>query len=241
MHPLLEQVFQHKSFINSRGENVEVNSETSRGQCEFLQRLIEENGFKNTLEVGCAYGISTVAILEKMSKIQGRHCAMDIFQEQDWNNNGLDLVRLSGLEPYFEFHEDYSYKVLPRLIDQGRKFDFAYVDSTKVFDWLLVDFFLIDKLLSVNGIIVFDDTGYYSVRKLSRFISRLPHYEVESPYPINVRPPLISRLTGKLRSASSLLRSSLNYEDYALGINSACTAFRKTGEDQRDWKWHKDF
>lgn len=245
MNTILKNIFSTGKFINSSGQEIVVNSATSSEQCEFLKQIIRQNQFNRSLEIGFAYGISTLAITEEVNKNGGRHSVIDKFQCSEWGGNGLDLLKQADLSSKLDFFEEYSYIVLPELLAKGKKIDFAYIDSTKVFDWLLVDFFLIDKMLDVNGIIVFDDAGYYSIRKLLRFISRLPHYRIESPFPFNVKPGLIERITGTLLTAPllrNIFKGGLTFSDYKQGLNSGgCLAFRKIAEDTRDWKWHADF
>ena len=246
MNMLLEEVFSTRKFINSKGQKLEIHGETSKGQCGFLQEIIRNHKFTKSLEIGFAFGLSALAIVEEIVKNDGRrHCVIDKFQHADWGGNGLDLIRQSGYEEELEFYEEYSYKVLPSLLSDGRRFDFVYIDSTKVFDWLLVDFFFIDKMLEIGGIIVFDDTGYFSIRKLARLIQGLPHYNVVGSYPENIKPSVLNRVTGFLTSVPpfrSVLKVGVSYTDYTKHINSGgCLAFQKTGEDQRDWKWHKEF
>ena len=107
MHPVLEKIFKTKTFINERGETIQVNSETPRGQCEFIQKIIRENNFESTLEIGLAFGISTIAILEMVVNKGGKHCVIDKFQTTDWGGNGLSLIRQSGFSEHIEFYEDY--------------------------------------------------------------------------------------------------------------------------------------
>ena len=245
MNKLLEEVFVTRKFINSKGQKLDIHGETSKGQCLFIQDIIRRHKFTRSLEIGLAFGLSALAIVEEIEKNEGRHCAIDKFQHADWGGNGLELIRQSGYEEKFEFYEDFSYAVLPSLLSIGRHFDFVYIDSTKVFDWLLVDFFFIDKMLDIGGIIVFDDTGYFSIRKLARLIQGLPHYKVVGSFPENIKPVMVNRVTGKLLSTPPfrhIFKGGLSYADYIKEINSGgCLAFQKIGEDKRDWKWHRDF
>jgi hypothetical protein len=245
MNKLLQQIFDSKNYTNSKGETIAIHSETSAGQCEFIQNIIRANGFTKSLEIGFAFGVSTLAITEEVAAKGGSHCVIDKFQHAEWGGNGLALLEQAGYANKIDFHEKFSYEVLPTLLKEGRKFDFVYIDSTKQFDWLLVDFFFIDKLLDVNGIVVFDDTGYYSIRKLIRFISQFPSYKIEAPFPDNIKPGALSGVIGKFVSSTFLqkiLKTGLTYQDYKKGINSGgCIAIRKIAEDKRDWKWHVDF
>ena len=71
MNTLLEKTFETKQFKNSKNEVVTVNSETSREQCAFLQHIIKETHCKKSLEIGFAYGTSTLAITEAIPENGG--------------------------------------------------------------------------------------------------------------------------------------------------------------------------
>jgi len=43
---------------------------------------------------------------------------------------------------------------------QGERIDFAFIDGAHTFDHVLVDFFYIDRMLNVGGIVAFDDVGF---------------------------------------------------------------------------------
>lgn len=244
MNPLLEEIFATRKFITSENQIVDIHSETSREQCEFLQRIIRDNHFNRSVEVGFAYGMSTLAIIEEVSKNGGKHLVMDIGQNDYWGGHGIDLIRQAGYSDKLDFFEEYSYKILFNLLAQGRKFDFAYIDSTKQFDWLLVDFFLLDKLLDTNGVIVFDDVMYPGIRKLVRYLSQFPNYEVYGQCPPNMAPTASRKIAGWLKilpGSGKILKDELQKTDYELGINSQCVALKKTGEDKRNWDWHISF
>ena len=244
MHPLLEQIFSTKQFHNSRNEIVKVSSETSKGQCEYLQELIRTKGFSQSLEIGFAYGTSTLAIVEEIAKRNGRHTVIDKFQLEGWGGNGLDLVKQAGYADNLEFIGKFCYSSLPELMTAGRRFDFAYIDSTKQLDWLLVDFFYIDKMMETGGIIVFDDATFPGIRKLLRYVSQFPNYRVHSQYPANEPTAGLRKAAGNLRAlpgGKKLLRPEIVVSDYEMGLNGDCIALEKTGEDKRNWDWHVEF
>lgn len=244
MHKLLEEIFITYKYKKANGEEVRIHSETGKEQCEFLQKILRDNNFTNSLEIGFAFGLSTLAIVEEVSRKGGKHIVIDKYEVSDWGSVGLDLIREAGFERNIEFHENFCYEVLPKLKEQGVKVDFAYIDSTKQFDWLLVDFFYIDKILKVNGIIVFDDVTFPGIRKLLRYISQFPSYQVYETYPSNYynsyKEKLFSFLS-KLPLLKKLLKESILQSDFKLGINTHCVALRKMEEDKRNWDWHKSF
>lgn len=246
MHPLLENLFETGQFTTTKNEPVKIHSETSAGQCSFLQKIIEENHFKRSIEIGFAYGVSALAITESVVKNGGSHTVIDIYENTQWNGVGLDLIEQAGYSKDIEFIEQYCYTALPKLLEQGRNFDFAYIDSTKQFDWLLVDFFFLDKILETGGVIVFDDVTFPGIRKLLRYISRFPNYTVYKNYPKNeIKVPLGRKVTLALKILPKWYRKYLSddvkNDDYKLGINSHCVVLKKTGADQRNWDWHIDF
>jgi len=244
MNPFLDEIFTTGKYRNSENELIQIHSETSKEQCLYLQELIRANKCTNTLEIGFAYGMSTLAIVEMVAQQNGRHTVIDKFEMEDWKGNGLDLVRRAGYEDNLEFVGQFCYEVLPQFLREGRVFDFAYIDSTKQFDWLLVDFFYIDKMLKTGGIVVFDDVCFPSIRKLLRYISRFPSYRVHSQFPENERTSGIRGMAGMLKMlprSEMLIRSEILVPDYELGLNANCIALQKVDDDKRGWDWHTDF
>jgi hypothetical protein len=51
-----------------------------------------------------------------------------------------------------------------------------YVDGNHNFEYVLNDFFLADKLLSIGGVVGFNDAGWRSVYKVIRFLGRYRKY-----------------------------------------------------------------
>lgn len=244
MNKLLNKIFETKSFINNKGETVLIHSETSKAQCEFLQNIIRQNKFTKSIEIGFAYGISTLAIAEQIVDQKGTHLVIDKFQHKYWNGNGLDLIKQAGYFEHLQFIEEFSYIALPELLQKDLKFDFAYVDTTKLFDWVLVDFFYLDKLLDINGVVVFDDMTVPAIRKLVRYISQLPNYKIYDQFPENFLPSKLlsfAKILTKLPKSSKYIKSEIKKSDFDLGINTFCLALQKTGDDKRYYDWHVDF
>jgi hypothetical protein len=130
------------------------------------------------------------------------------------------------------------------LLQSDEKFDFAYIDSSKQFDGLLVDFFYLDKILNINGIIVFDDVGFPGIRKLLRYLSQFPNYKIYSQFPQNNAPSLLRRAARILRRIpviKKLIKEEILLSDFELGINSSCVALQKIDHDKRNWEWHVNF
>lgn len=244
MHLLLEDIFAAQSFTNSKGETVPLHSHTVKPQCEFLQQIIRDNNFKNGIEIGLAYGISTLAIMEALRQQKGQHTVIDKFQNESWGGNGLDLIHRAGYAEHLTFYEEFCYEALPALLKEGKQYDFAYIDSTKQFDWILVDFFYLDKLIETGGIIVFDDVSFPGIRKVLRYISQWPSYRIYGQWPKNKKQKQSRKLSILLKTLPGLkkfIREETLRSDFDLGLNAHCIALQKTGDDARNWDWHKSF
>jgi predicted O-methyltransferase YrrM len=245
MNELLHAIFKNGYFTTLEGHKVIFHSETPKGQCEYIQKLILDNKLNKSIEIGIAHGLSTLAICEAISFNKGkRHVAIDPFENTDWGGHGIQLIKKAGYIGMLDFRESYCFKALAELIINEEEFDFAYIDSVKQFDWILTDFFLLDKLLSINGIIVLDDVSWPGIRKVARFIKRLPHYKVVDHFPENrpsKRKQTLKRLIKFLPKHQSVIRNDLIDTDYELSINCRSVAFQKTSNDERNWDWHKEF
>ena len=244
MNTLLEGILESGKFLNSKNSAVDVHSTTSREQCDFLQDIIRDNHLKHSIEIGFAYGASTLAITEEIVKNGGKHVVIDKFQNSAWGGNGIDLLKQAGYSEDVEFHEEFCYMVLPGLLKDERRFDFAYIDSTKQLDWLLVDFFFLDKIMDVNGIIVFDDVTFPGIRKLLRYLCQFPNYQVHAQFPANRESGTGLKFLNKMKSlprAESILRDEVLRTDADFGINAHAVALRKTAKDERNWDWHVSF
>jgi predicted O-methyltransferase YrrM len=244
MNFILEQVFEQSGFVFSNGEKFNLHSNTPKGQCEFLQQIIKENGFKKSIEIGFAYGISSIAICEAIKNNGGnKHLIIDKFQNEGWEGKGLLLAKAAGYLPMIDLREEFCYQVLLTLLKEETRYDFAYIDSVKEFDWILVNFFYLDKILEVGGIIALDDVMWPGIRKVARFVTRLPNYKVVKQFPESSKnlKGSINKLVNYIPYKDKFFRNDILDNDHSLGINSRCVAFRKTEEDTRNWDWFKDF
>ena len=210
----------------------------------FFAKNITDNFFKNSIEIGFAFGISTLAITEAVANNSGYHFVIDKFEEDHWGGNGLDLIEQAGLSNKLQFCNKYCYEILPQLLAEKKMFDFAYIDSTKQFDWILVDFFFLDKILNIGGVIVFDDANFPGIRKLLRYICQFPGYKIYESFPNNYKPSLKRKILNYFKylpKASYFIREDIITSDFKLGINSGCVAIKKIAIDNRNWDWHVEF
>lgn len=248
-------LFQKQIVQDEALNEIPLHSGVSERDGEFLQKIISENKFKNTIEVGCAYGISSLYICAATSQYENySHTIVDAFQT-DWKNIGILNLKRAGFTS-FELIEKLSEIALPQLLEQNKKYDFAFIDGWHTFDHVMIDFFYINRMLEVGGIITFHDLDMPSQKKLFRYILNYPCYEfvdsvkdVVTKKTLNVRikelffvAPL--RLISKAvpqRNRHEMFSGELLKSDAQMGLNGTVLAIRKTKEDNRDWRWFENF
>lgn len=241
MRTVLDDILQSGVVTDARGAQHQVHSNTSPAQCLFLRELIGRIDARRCLEIGLAYGISSLAICEEINGKAGASLiSIDPHQGEHWNDIGVLNLERAGFGAILEFHRRPSHEVLPRLLQEGQRVDFAYVDTSKIFDVVLLDAYYITRLLMPGGIIVFDDCSWPGIRKVVRYIATWPHLEVFAVHGPTER-SWTQRLGYSLAKAiplrSRILRPELIHPDMDLGVGAECVAFQKNAEDERPWNW----
>jgi len=157
---------------------------------EYLHELVRANGFRRTLETGFGLGVSAASI---MTASRARHVAIDPFQ-RDYDDCGLKNLERLGLTPNLEFHAEYSHSVLPRLLAQGRTFEFIFIDGDHKFDGQFVDFYFAASLIEEGGFIVLHDTWMRGTSYLVNY-ARANRRDLE-PVPQSLRNIAVFRKRG---------------------------------------------
>jgi predicted O-methyltransferase YrrM len=123
---------------------------------------------KATLEVGLAYGFSTLFILAAQRQLgYGHHTAIDPNQEI-WG--GVGVTNAKEFTSNFKFYNDISVHVIPNLRAIHCRYDVIFVDGNHRFDDVLVDFTLVEDICNMGGYIVLDDALLPSVGRVVDFI-----------------------------------------------------------------------
>jgi predicted O-methyltransferase YrrM len=260
MNPVLSQMLVSGMVITAHGQSIPLGSSISDEEGRALQHLIRRYKPRTTLEIGLAYGTSALFICDALTDVSGhRHIVIDPAQD-GWQRIGLLNLERAGYGPLVEFHEQPSHRALPALEGAGRRVDFAFIDGWHTFDYVMVDFFYVDLLLNVGGVIAIDDAfSYPAIRKLVRYIATHRRYRpLETG--VAARPSVARRLlnlvaaplrTGPLRRAASrVIRPEVMEPDATLGLFAGeLVAFEKLGDDllgdgsagTRRWDQHHDF
>src|SRR4051812_8751446 len=80
---------------------------------EQLYEIVRRETPRTTLEVGMAFGLSTLFICAALREGGGRrHIVMDPNQHRDYQGMGLHHVERAGFSDLVEFHGDSSHRVL---------------------------------------------------------------------------------------------------------------------------------
>lgn len=191
-----------------------------------------------TLETGMAYGKSTLSICQAhRDNGSGSHIAIDPFQEEKFNAIGLANIARANLNDILRFYQAPSDEVLPTLSAEGERIDFAFIDGNHRFDYTLVDFFYIDKMLNLGGHVAFDDLWIPPVRKVVSFVLKNTSYKLVRPLPKHSTP--IGRRV--LRIGRRILQNPLG-RDWALKVVPQNMAIlQKVGTDHGSWSHHRSY
>jgi predicted O-methyltransferase YrrM len=126
---------------------------------------------KRSLEIGLAYGFSTIYILAAIDQTgKGHHTALDPFQKDSWHGVGALQAKHLGMEPSFRMLEEFSVAALARFATQKDEFEFIYIDGNHRFDDVLVDFTLAAEVCPMGGEIILDDMWMPSIQTVASWI-----------------------------------------------------------------------
>lgn len=249
MLKLLEEILETRTMeTNSAGDTVTINSDTPKEQGLFLQKIYDQIKPKKSLEVGLAFGISTLFILEKCGEYDGEDKSHVVVEPFSWGNAAVYNIEKAGLSKYLDIRRDLSDKVITEMYLKNERIQFAYVDTTKVFDTVLQDFYFIDKILDVGGAVIFDDASTGGINLVMRFINSLPHYEIigkheKIDYGKKYRAG--EKVFQKLMKLIPFKKKFMPYyafeTSHQLGLDYRCIAFKKIKNDERKWDWEKSF
>jgi predicted O-methyltransferase YrrM len=180
---VIERLMVEGSMIaKSDGSTRDVRSVSiPAGEGEALAQWVLREKAKSTIEIGLAYGVSTLhicrALLESGDR-EARHVVLDPFQA-GFANCGLQVLEDAGVRSLVEFHAQMSQIALPMFLKQQRRFDFAFVDGNHRFDSVFVDLFYLGRLLRTGGVIFVDDYQLPGTRRAVSFYAKNLNWRVE--------------------------------------------------------------
>lgn len=246
MNPILKEMIETGYAKGPNGERVKLHSQIPSLEGEFFQELISQCKPTVTLEVGLAFGVSSLYICDALEKKPDtRHIVIDPWQYDArwWGGIGIHNIREAGYGSIVEFFDIPSYQALPRLEKEKREIEFAFVDGMHTFDYCFTDFFYIDKILKVGGLIAFDDANIPSIRKLCRYIVTNHPYTVfkcletyDKPR-VSIKRAIFNttflRFLRAINYRLNILMPEVATTDIELGLYGRCIVLRKESEDKR--------
>ena len=114
----LQGIFETHTIEAPSGNRIDLHSHTSLQQGLFLQSIMDEIKPKKSVEVGLAYGLSTLFILEKhreLGNLPKSHIAIEPGPEA-WGGVAEHNIEKEGLAAFCEIKYDFSDKGTAPLI-----------------------------------------------------------------------------------------------------------------------------
>ncbi len=169
---VFRELVESQCAVDPAGNRHPVHSAIRLACADALYRTGLAQQPQMVIEIGMAFGVSTLAILTALEEIggDGQLISLDPWQAVSWHNCGLAAVERAGLGSRHRLIETFDYLALPELLRATTRIDLAYIDGYHTFDYVLMDFWYLDKLLRVGGLIGFNDCDWPAVHKAIGFV-----------------------------------------------------------------------
>ncbi len=245
MHSLIAEIYSSGKVTGASGTEHSLQASVDPEEGGLLHRVVAgDSAVVRTLEVGCAYGLSSLHICDALRGRPGAsHTIIDPFQHTQWDGVGVGNLRRAGFD-FFRLIEKRSEFALPEVLaDDGEgKYDFVFVDGWHTLDHTLLDCFYATRLLRVGGYLLIDDIVIPPVRRTADYLAAYPCYRRHDAIGVTAGVSWKRRLA---RTALGLLpsarRERLLHPEFARSVfndeHLSMVAFQKTAEDQRPWDW----
>ncbi len=231
--PVLARMFETGTSVDENGDTVALSANIPEPWAEALyQRVLVERPAV-CLEVGMGFGVSTLALLTGLAATGGHLISIDPKQQSVFGGAGMEAVRRAGLADRHRLVEARSDVALPQLVADGTRIDLAYIDGWHTFDYVLLDYLYIDRMLQVGGIVGFNDCEYPAVHRVIRFVETHRRYEeVDLGLPIEyVGASRSARLRARLAGLTDRQAFPSVHDRY----------FRKIEEWEPAWDYYRPF
>jgi predicted O-methyltransferase YrrM len=223
---VLEEMLSSGASVNRSGETVPVDSQITRRHAHALMRTTRQRRPRLCIETGMAFGYSTLAML---GGTDGSVISIDPYQvgREYYDEVGVAAVERAGFGDRHRLLAEPSHVGLPRLLAEGIRAQFAYIDGWHTFDYALVDFFYIDKMLDTGGVVAFNDCDWDAVLRVIRFVQTHRSYrEIEVGLP---------KTYSRGPSRWAAVRKRL------IGRSSRDRCFEKVSAAEPSWDFYKSF
>ncbi len=246
-NPIITELYATKSVLVGNGTKRTLVDCIDEEEGAFIHDLISSDAsVLKTLEVGCAYGLSSLHICEATKdRPDAWHCILDPFQEDQWAGVGLANLHRAGFNA-FEHLALRSEFALPKLLAERGEgaFDLIFINGWHTFDHTLIDCFYSTRLLRTGGYLVIDDADIAPVARAIGYFCLYPCYrrfkELAKPKPRTLRRLLAVAL---FSCVPARVRGRVFHCDLMRRVFQPSTvrmiALRKEDEDLRSWNWYQ--
>jgi predicted O-methyltransferase YrrM len=247
-NPIIDEIYETRVVRDASGNEYDLSAEVDSAEGDYLYRLISSDcSITKTLEVGCAFGLSSLHICEALRNRPGAsHLIIDPRQMDVWHGVGVAHLERAGIG-FFNLISEPSELALPDLLrKQPGSFDLIFIDGWHTFDQTMLDMFYANRLVRIGGYIVIDDCNWESVAAAVSYYMNYPAYE-------RLREPAMAARTRRMRVAKAsrtllpphiahvILPASFHSRIYRRMCYPSIVAFKKVDEDTRSWTWFKGF
>jgi predicted O-methyltransferase YrrM len=247
MNGVIDEIFQTGMVVDRAGTRHSLHSNVDQREGQFLYDLIAADPtIEKTLEIGCAYGLSSLHICSALStRSSPQHIILDPFQNTQFHGIGIANLERSNFN-FFKLIEEPSEFALPAIAKaQPHSFDLIFIDGWHTFDHTLLDLFYANRLIKVGGYIVVDDCGMAPVSKAVSYIANYPAFEIKAQSQraktVTSAMKQIVRILIPSAIAGYVLPRNLYDRYYVRTLYSSMIAFQKIAEDDRNWNWFQSF
>jgi predicted O-methyltransferase YrrM len=149
----------------------------------WIYNLCRQLKPQKTIEVGLAYGYSTIYILAALhANGFGSHIAIDPYQSY-FHDIGIHQPEKVNMMGAFRWICEKSITAIADLSRGGEIFEFIFIDGSHRFDDALVDFTISADVCAMGGHIILDDMWMPPIQRAVSFIrnNRKDFVEIETP------------------------------------------------------------
>jgi len=243
MNEIIKEILTSKEVETPSGKKIPLHSSVDNDEGALLLDLFKnDSSIHRTLEVGCAYGVSSLFIAEGLKNRTGaHHTIIDPFQNSNWEGVGVHNLRKSGFEA-FDLIEEKSEFALPAILkDSEGAFDLVFIDGFHTFDHTLLDCFYATRLLRVGGYLIVDDVTFPAIRRVIDYLLLYPCFQFESATTAKPRHSAKKRLAKSfvrlIPDAVQKITLARSFRNRLRDEVQSMVALKKIAEDDRRWDW----
>jgi len=222
LEEVLDGLLDERVAEGDGGARVDVSGYVvSRATAEVLTAAAAAAPAGAVVEVGCASGASTLAIVKGRveSGKPGAVHVIDPGQDLYVEGAGRRTIERAGLGGVVTMHERYDWEALPELVGDGVRAGFVFLDGDHRFESVVLDLYYAKRLLVVGGVVALHDLWMPAVRHAAAY------------WAANLEVELVTARGGEVVAAP--------YDGGGEGLDAyvkgTTLLMRKTEEDGRRW------